>query len=471
MAKKGKNFAEYHIENTDKNFIEKYWSDKNNVSPYDVSSSSSTVKVWIKCTENKKHEDYEVRCSNFTKNNSRCPECKHKKVHKVDKKTSFESKFPELKKYWSKQNDVKMNEVAPSSNKFYKFECPICGEIFEKRISKIVNTKFIDKHMEEHEDKKIANEYNILNADLFNKIIDDKKVDDIHKYHLKTRYLHLFKYLRDNNKLTKKKDNYIASFTISDILEYTNIYASEKKYSTMMTFVNTLEYIFELLGYKVTFRSLKVKDLKVSDYEYLKKEELVNLCYELMNYQDKFILYAIFCGILGKNAEDLRCIKKNDLDFENNTIKLKDRIIRMDETLKRYAKGTFKQRNYAQFLDEDSKNSTNLYYDFNMESEYLIKTKPSTTNDNGTNAMPYSTLVRRFSILNKAINKMYVTDEVKLSINSVYYSGFMHQMKLAEEDGLKLTIENLRKLKDKLGYKIRPDNARIIYKQKYAKEE
>ena len=68
-------FAQYHIDNTDENFIENYWSSKNTVDPYTISICTKK-KVWIKCRNG--HEDYEVTCDCFSRNN-RCPVCKESK--------------------------------------------------------------------------------------------------------------------------------------------------------------------------------------------------------------------------------------------------------------------------------------------------------------------------------------------------------------------------------------------------------
>ena len=50
-------FAEYHIQNTDPNFLEKYWDyEKNIVNPYKISRCTHT-KIWIKC-QNKNYHKY-----------------------------------------------------------------------------------------------------------------------------------------------------------------------------------------------------------------------------------------------------------------------------------------------------------------------------------------------------------------------------------------------------------------------------
>lgn len=70
-------FAKYHLDNTDVNFIENYWSCKNNLNPYNL-APNYTGKIFIKCANDKTHEDYEVTCNNFTYGR-RCPICKESK--------------------------------------------------------------------------------------------------------------------------------------------------------------------------------------------------------------------------------------------------------------------------------------------------------------------------------------------------------------------------------------------------------
>ena len=75
-------FAQYHIDNTDEDFIEKYWSDKNTIDPFSIAPNSNKFKVWIKCQNFCKHDDYRVRISSFTQG-SRCPICKESRGERI----------------------------------------------------------------------------------------------------------------------------------------------------------------------------------------------------------------------------------------------------------------------------------------------------------------------------------------------------------------------------------------------------
>ena len=60
--------------------IEKYWSKKNKISPFEV-APYSMKKYWFICQNDEEHEDYETTASNFTCGN-RCPKCKESKGEK-----------------------------------------------------------------------------------------------------------------------------------------------------------------------------------------------------------------------------------------------------------------------------------------------------------------------------------------------------------------------------------------------------
>lgn len=123
-------FVQYHIDNTDKDFLTKYWSDKNMVDPWSISPSSA-IKVWIKCQEHEYHSDYEVSCVNFTRGD-RCSYCGNHKVHPLD---SFGYKHFDKVMSWHTDNDISPFRVAPNSGKKYKFICPDCGFIWETQMN------------------------------------------------------------------------------------------------------------------------------------------------------------------------------------------------------------------------------------------------------------------------------------------------------------------------------------------------
>lgn len=131
-------FAQWGIDNIDKDFLEKYWSKKNNeldINPWKL-APQSMKKVWILCQDKDYHNDnggYEISCDKFYFGR-RCSYCHKAKVHPKD---SFGCLYPQRTKYWSRSNDKSPFEVAPKSGKNFKFYCEDCGEEFETTLDKI----------------------------------------------------------------------------------------------------------------------------------------------------------------------------------------------------------------------------------------------------------------------------------------------------------------------------------------------
>lgn len=130
-------FAQYCIDNIDKDFLTKYWSNKNTVDPWDVAVNSNK-KVLIECQEHDYHNNkggYEVTCFNFI-NGKRCSYCNRNsgKIHPFD---SFGYHNFDKVMSWHPDNDISPFRVAPSSHKKYKFICPECGYEWSSVLSTI----------------------------------------------------------------------------------------------------------------------------------------------------------------------------------------------------------------------------------------------------------------------------------------------------------------------------------------------
>lgn len=116
-------FAQWCIDNIDRDFLSKYWSERNTLNPFELAKCYER-KVYIKCLEHDYHGDYEISCANFIKG-KRCPYCSNKKIHPRD---SVAAKYPIVLEYWSDKNKVSPYEIAPKSNKKFIFFCKKHGE-------------------------------------------------------------------------------------------------------------------------------------------------------------------------------------------------------------------------------------------------------------------------------------------------------------------------------------------------------
>ena len=158
-------FGQYLINTYGEDAVEKYWSSKNTLNPFKISKNNAR-DIWILCQEKDYHNDYggyKTIPSKFY-NGNRCSYCSNHKVHPKD---SFGSLYPEKAKYWSKTNKKSHYEVAPYSNKKYKFICEKCGEEFERSLLNLnkVDTGVVCKECNssqlEIKTKDILEKYNI----------------------------------------------------------------------------------------------------------------------------------------------------------------------------------------------------------------------------------------------------------------------------------------------------------------------
>ena len=144
-------FAQYHIDNTDSDFLDKYWDwDKNNelgINPWEIAPRSNKYKVWIKCQNEdinelnglkKKdyHGSYEVNCSKFT-DKTRCPNCYNQKISVYD---SFGYHHFDKVLSWHPDNEISPFRVSPRSGVKYKFICKKCEDFFETSLDSVVSS-------------------------------------------------------------------------------------------------------------------------------------------------------------------------------------------------------------------------------------------------------------------------------------------------------------------------------------------
>ena len=163
-------FGQWLIDEFGNDAIKKYWSPKNIVNSFNIAPKSTSRKIWILCQNKSYHNDnggYLVTPSHFTRENSRCPYCSHKNHKMIHKLDSFGSLYPEKVKYWSSNNEKSPFEVAPMSNKKYKFICQECGKEFERSLNKLnrykngVYCNECNCSQLEHLTKDILNKYKI----------------------------------------------------------------------------------------------------------------------------------------------------------------------------------------------------------------------------------------------------------------------------------------------------------------------
>jgi hypothetical protein len=180
------------------------------------------------------------------------------------------------------------------------------------------------------------------------------------------------------------------------------------------------------------------------DWQYFTRTEVINVCNTLMNFQDKLIVYMLFCGIMGKEYKDILQMKVSDIAEDYSYININGQKFMCDDYMKFLLKGCIRQRNYIKFVRSDDMLSPDTF-EFNMSSQYLIKVKPTKRNCNGVNPMTSSALQRKLTKL-QTIYESECGEELILSGLSLVKSGIMYDMFMKETmEGAIWTIDNIDK--------------------------
>lgn len=112
--------GQYMIDNLGSDAIDKYWSDQNTKSPFDVLRGNKE-SVWIKC-DNILHPDYQIAALHFTRGH-RCSVCCDRKI--IAGINDVATTHPWCVKYFKNQDDAK--RCSFGSENRYIFKCPICN--------------------------------------------------------------------------------------------------------------------------------------------------------------------------------------------------------------------------------------------------------------------------------------------------------------------------------------------------------
>lgn len=117
-------FGYYLINHFGEDAIQRYWSDKNQLTPWDYDAGSGK-KVWFKCQEKNYHEDYIATIDRFTRGN-RCPWCAGKMVHPLDSFAQYNINrlgMDFLEKYWCDNNTVDPWKIRPFTTDVIYIQC------------------------------------------------------------------------------------------------------------------------------------------------------------------------------------------------------------------------------------------------------------------------------------------------------------------------------------------------------------
>ncbi|EOU2097122.1 hypothetical protein C0L75_03115 [Clostridium perfringens] len=185
----------------------------------------------------------------------------------------------------------------------------------------------------------------------------------------------------------------------------------------------------------------------------INKDELLKKLNNVVNDQDKFIAMAIFYGILGTDAKDLINLKVSDIDFEKNIIRIGNRTIIMEDDFKKIIQAAINQKFYL--VNSDNDHCLNDY-EFNENSEYVIKVKPMKNTQNGLGKISTKGLKKRLETVSESIG-------FKLTTRNLITSGAIYRILLEGEKNSegKYILKTVEDILKKYGYVL---SAYRIYK-------
>ena len=219
-----------------------------------------------------------------------------------------------------------------------------------------------------------------------------------------------------------------------------------KKANTIAVKWSLLKKYLIYIGNTV-YREITKSDLENIDgsvLRYIPYEEVILGLDVFENYIDKAIVLLLRNGI---RSDEYRLIKHEDIDVENNTIKLSNRNVRVDDYTMDILVKAMNERGYKMNIVKDKSNYN--YYHYNMESPYLIKNRKNKYNDDGRTPMIETSLRDR---TNKLLRRVEIDGISSTALVSSYIVDkiieFENEMGLTlNENQIKGFVENKLKMK------------------------
>ncbi|MDM0528466.1 hypothetical protein QTH49_13475 [Clostridium perfringens] len=173
------------------------------------------------------------------------------------------------------------------------------------------------------------------------------------------------------------------------------------------------------------------------------KLELKKMIDKLDNGIDKFIVAGIFYGLNSSDyREQLLNIKTSSVNFEESTLTLPNgRVVVMDDLLKEVVREAVEQKIYVKM---GSLGGTNEDYELNPNSEYIIKSKPTSSNEMGIKPLSNAGFKSRMRTIST-----FLVGDTSLTPSLLKKSGTYEKLKTLDKN---LTIRSIEKILKESGY-------------------
>ncbi|MDG6884238.1 hypothetical protein Cp4435_01404 [Clostridium perfringens] len=176
---------------------------------------------------------------------------------------------------------------------------------------------------------------------------------------------------------------------------------------------------------------------------FITKKGLEEKLDKLDNGIDKFIVAGIYYGLNRSNyREQLLNIKTSSVNLEESTLTLSngEKVV-MDDLLREVTREAVEQKIYVKM---GSLGGTNEDYELNPNSEYIIKSKPTSSNEMGIKPLSNAGFKSRMRTIS-----MFLVGDTSLTPSLLKKSGTYEKLKTLDKN---LTIRSIEKILKESGY-------------------
>ncbi|HHX23243.1 MAG TPA: hypothetical protein GX723_04405 [Thermoanaerobacterales bacterium] len=294
-----------------------------------------------------------------------------------------------------------------------------CIDIYQKKLVEIIGLLDIKNNTIE----------NRISTQTIN---EDLKTKFLNKYSENTRYYMKYIILSDavrKMEETSRKD--LCEFTKEELLQ---LIVNSKPYS-LQSAITQLSVFRKYIDFAITewhltsdinpANFIKIDDVKnVLDKEamqskYLTKEELIDMVNSLNNAIDAALLMLLFEGVKGEALNEIINLQKDDIDYDNGTLKLvgRDELKRISRQTLYILKLATNQKEYTIIVNTEKRN---LGFTKRLpDNEYIIRT----TGLRSKGPVKYRTLLAKIRSIKDEIGNP------SLTATSIWESGMIHYAK------------------------------------------
>ena len=322
-----------------------------------------------------------------------------------------------------------------------------------------------------------------------NNKVEDKLQDELYNPKLKISFLNQYpkstqvdysRIFKTSAKLEYKYKKDLYNFSVEEI---ENVMMALMP-STISASVKNKAIISSYLFFTEEMRDGSVNDIATRTNEWAKKfvmkgrrllrfDEVEQIENHLFNISDKMVVRGIFEGISGYRLSELRSLKMENIDIDNNIVKVYDektkkyRSLTVSDKFIQYALVTHRMEKYYSNNGIPNKNGNIRVQELKNDDEFILKARRSSSSS------PFLTYSSITIMLDKISEWMPRTDFksvlYKLKPKILTYSGinYMVYLYVMENETLEMDQEFKEMVAEKFGY----ENHHSLWNRNFDEDE